>query len=116
MTRWRSNIYLVDNTNNAHINAHIKQWVPVSEFGAESCEEAAAMAETEGFSVAFGIMTSQGQENGEAAVIVSKPGVIPECGGLQFIQVQAEEITPDSLPGGQYFAAGCLDRGKINFN
>ncbi|MEZ4862725.1 MAG: hypothetical protein R3C14_15525 [Caldilineaceae bacterium] len=114
---WRSNINVVDNTNNAHINAHVKQWMPVSEFGAATtCAEAAAVAEAEGFSIAFGIMTSQGQENGQAVVAVSKPGVVPECGGLQYIQVQAIENTPDSLPGGLYFAAGCLDRGKINFN
>ena len=114
---WRSNINLVDNTNNAHINAHVKEWVPVSEFGADSCAEAAAIAEAEGFSITFGILMSKGQENGAALVVVGQPGAAPaDCGALQPILVEAFEDTPDSLPGGAYLAAGCLDRGKINFN
>lgn len=114
---FRTNINMVDNTNNAHIKAHIKEWVPVSEFGAAtSCEEAAAIAEAEGFSVIFSILTSQNQDNGQAVVFVGAPGFSSECGDSQPIQVQASEGTPDSLPGGEYFALGCLDRGQINFN
>ena len=114
---WRSNINIVDNTNGAHINAHIKEWIPVSEFGADSCEEAAAIVEAQGASLALGILTSQGnQENGLVQVVVGAPGVSPaECGDLQPIIVQAFEDTPDSLPGGEYYAGGCLAQGKINF-
>ncbi len=111
----RSNINLVDNTNGVHINAHLK-WTPVSEFNVNSCEDAAAIMEQEGYSLAGGIISSQGQENGVVEVAVGAPGAVSaECGDLQPIYIEAHEDTPDALPGGDYFAYGCLDRGKINF-
>ena len=113
---FRSNINLVDNANDAHITAHLK-WTPVSEFGATTCEEAAANMEAQGISLTFGIIQSQGQENGTVSVAVGQPGAFPaQCGALQRILVQAFEDTPDGLPGGAYFADGCLDHGKISFH
>lgn len=113
---FRSNINLVDNTNGAHINAHL-EWTPVSTFGGPAtCAEAKAFVEQQGASLAFGIISSHGQENGQAAVVVGQAGAdLTNCGALQPIVVQATENTPDSLPGGAYFAAGCLDHGKISF-
>ena len=113
---FRSNINLVDNTNDTHITAHLK-WTPVSLFGAPTCEEAAAIVEAQGFSVIVSILESQGQENGTATVVVGQPGAATaECGAFQRIAIRSVAYTPDGLPGGFYLANGCLDRGKISFH
>jgi hypothetical protein len=118
---FRATLYLTDNDNGANFTARLP-WMPVADIteGAfTTCEEAAAFVEANGLSVAGGLINSQGQESGQAVVIVSEPGVgLPEvgnpCEDLQTVVIEAIG-TDDVLPGGEYAALGCLDHGKINF-
>ena len=108
-------IHWTDNANGANFTARLP-WTPISELppgGIETCEEAAAIVNAEGASLALGIINSQGQESGEVFLGVSAPGEAPfDCGDLQGVVIQAFGT---QLPGGSYFAEGCLDRGKITF-
>jgi len=108
-----STIHWTDNANGANFTAHLP-WTPLSEIppGIATCEEAAAIVSTIGASFSLGIINSQGQESGAAVIGVTAPGVEAACGGLQAVAIQAED---PQLPGGSYFAQGCLDRGKIVF-
>jgi hypothetical protein len=113
----RSIIHWTDNANGANFTA-LLPWTPISEvlgLGIDTCEEAAAIVSAEGASFSVGIINSRGQESGTAAIGVSVPGAVPaDCGDLQGVVIQATGSV-DVLPGGAYFAEGCLDRGKISF-
>jgi hypothetical protein len=113
----RSIIHWTDNTNGANFTARLP-WTPISEvlgLGIDTCEEAAAIVSEEGASLSVGVINSRGQESGEVIIGVSVPGAGPfNCGDLQAVAIQAFG-SEDVLPGGSYFAEGCLDRGKINF-
>ena len=109
-----STIHWTDNANGANFTAHLP-WTPISEIagaGVATCEEAAAIVSDVGVSFSLGIINSQGQESGVAAIAVSAPGAVFACGDLQEVVILAED---PQLPGGSYFAQGCLDRGKIVF-
>jgi hypothetical protein len=109
-------VHWTDNTNGVNFTARLP-WTPIQDVfdGVSTCEEAAAIVDESGFSVAGGIINSQGQASGEMAVAVSVPGYIPDiCGDLQAVELRAIG-TEDVLPGGFYYAVGCLDHGKIVF-
>ena len=112
----RSIIHWTDTTNGANFTARLPS-TPISEiFGSEAdtCEEAAAIVSDIGASFSVGIINSRGQESGTVVIGVTAPGAEPVCGGLQAVAIDADG-TEDVLPGGSYFAGGCLDRGKISF-
>jgi hypothetical protein len=110
-------IHWTDNTNGVNFTARLP-WTPVEDlFGGDitTCEQAAAIVDELGASFGGGILNSQGQESGQVVVGVSVPGFRPDvCGDLQLVVIEAIG-TADVLPGGSYFAAGCLDHGKIVF-
>jgi hypothetical protein len=107
-----STFHWTDNANGANFTAHLP-WTPLSAFPVPpTCEEAAAVVSDLGFSTTVGLINSQGQPAGSAAIAVSVPGAVFECGALQEVHIQA---SGPELPGGSYEAAGCLDRGKIVF-
>jgi hypothetical protein len=109
-----STIHWTDNANGANFTAHLP-WTPISEiFGATAtCEEAAEIVSSVGASGAVGIINSQGQESGEAGIVVSAPGSGLSCGpSQQRVYIAAND---PGLPGGYYQAEGCLDRGRIVF-
>jgi len=112
----RSIIHWTDTTNGANFTARLP-WTPISEIvgsGVATCEEAAAIVSEVGASFSVGIINSRGQESGQVGIGVTVPGATPECGDLQAVIIQATG-TEEVLPGGSYFAVGCLDRGKISF-
>ena len=112
----RSIIHWTDNTNGANFTA-LLPWTPISEIlglGVDTCEEAAAIVSEAGASLSVGVINSRGQESGQAVIGVTVPGATVECGALQAVAIQATG-TEEVLPGGSYFAVGCLDRGKISF-
>jgi len=111
-----STIHWTDNANGANFTAHLP-WTPISEIGGpvpvDTCEEAAAIVSEVGVSFSPGLINSQGQASGAAVIAVTAPGfALAECGDLQVVHIEAEGA---GLPGGSYFASGCLDRGKITF-
>jgi len=111
-----STIHWTDNANGANFTAHLP-WTPLAEIpemaNVETCEEAAAIVSEIGVSFSLGLINTQGQQSGAAVIGVTAPGFFPaECGGLQAVHIQADGA---GLPGGYYFATGCLDRGKITF-
>lgn len=113
----RSIIHWTDTTNGANFTARLPS-TPISEISgsaADTCEAAAAIVSGQGASFSVGVINSRGQESGQVVIGVSVPGEgDPACGDLQTVVIQAEG-TEDVLPGGSYFAGGCLDRGKISF-
>lgn len=110
-------VHVTDNTNGANFTARLP-WTPISAlFGGDitTCEEAQAIVDDLGFSLAGGVINSKGQQSGQVVMVVSVSGAAPdECGDLQGVGLQAYG-TADVLPGGYYQAAGCLDHGKIVF-
>jgi hypothetical protein len=108
-------LHWTDNTNGVSFTARLP-WTPVSDIfgGVTTCEEAAAIADTEGASVNLALINTQGQQTGAAAVGVVEPGLAEQCGpSVSLVVVEADfDGTGDTL---DYAAAGCLDRGKIVF-
>jgi hypothetical protein len=112
----RSIIHWTDTTNGANFTARLPS-TPISEFGfgLVTCEQAAEIVSEEGASFSAGIINSRGQESGQVEIGVTVPGFSTvDCGDLQGVIIQATG-SEDVLPGGSYFAVGCLDRGKISF-
>ena len=108
-------IHWTDNNNEANFTARLP-WTPITDFGLNTCDEAAALRDQFGLSSTVAVINSQGEESGSALINVSAPGSVPAvCGDLQGILIMADD-REGNLPGRRYQARGCLDHGRILFH
>jgi hypothetical protein len=83
-------------------------WTPVADIApAATCNDLAAIGDSEAVRVGGGVINAQGQQVGTAIVVVAKSGEVTDCAPT----VSGVFVQTDF----GYTAFGCLDRGNIVF-